>query len=104
VVSVRDLGCLADILQVSVPYLLFGEEPPLSLPTVSYSEIVRRLRETMEAERLSVEQMSDVVGVELGDCLDDPDRLVDLPIFELRWICRAVGVDWAETLMNPQRP
>jgi transcriptional regulator with XRE-family HTH domain len=104
VVSVRDLICLGDILQVSVFYLLFGEEPSFSLPTVSYSEIVRRLREKMAASDLSVEQMSEVVGVELGDYLQDPEQLAHLPISLLRWICRAVGVDWVETLTNPGKP
>ena len=98
VVSVRDLVCLAGILQVPVLYLLFGEEPSFSLPTVPHSEIVRRLHEMMEARRLSVEQLSELVGVELQDFLQDPDRLTDLPIALLRWICRAVGVDWTEAL------
>ena len=98
VISVGDLSRLAGILQVSVFYLLFGEEPSSPVRTVSYSEIVRRIGEAMAAKRMSVDEMSDAVGVELADYMENPDRLSELPIFELRWICREVGVDWVEAL------
>jgi len=65
---------------------------------VSYSEIVRRIDETMAAKGLSIDEMGDAVGVELRDYMHDPDRLSELPIFELRWICQAVGVNWVEAL------
>jgi hypothetical protein len=98
VISVGDLIRLAGILQVSVFYLLFGEEPSSPVPTVSYSEIVRRIDETMAAKGLSIDEMGDAVGVELRDYMHDPDRLSELPIFELRWVCQAVGVNWVEAL------
>jgi len=98
VISVGDLSRLAGILQVSVFYLLFGEDPSPSLVPVSYSEIVRRIDETMAAKGLSIDEMGDAVGVELRDYMHDPDRLSELPIFELRWICQAVGVKWVEAL------
>jgi len=98
VISVGDLSRLAGILQVSVFYLLFGEEPSFPVPTVSYSEIVRRIGEAMAAKGMSIDEMGDAVGVELRDYLHDPDRLSELPIFELRWICQAVGVNWVEAL------
>jgi len=98
VISVGDLSRLAGILQVSVFYLLFGEDPSPSLVPVSYSEIVRRIDETMAAKGLSIDEMGDAVGVELRDYMHDPDRLSELPIFELRWICQAVGVNWVEAL------
>jgi hypothetical protein len=98
VISVGDLSRLASILQVSMFYLLFGEEPSSPVPTVSYSEIVRRIGETMAAKGLSIDEMGDAVGVELRDYMHDPDRLSELPIFELRWVCQAVGVNWVEAL------
>jgi transcriptional regulator with XRE-family HTH domain len=98
VISVGDLSRLAAILQVSVFFLLFGEEPSSPVPTVSYSEIVRRIGETMAAKGLSIDEMGDAVGVELRDYMHDPDRLSELPIFELRWVCQAVGVNWVEAL------
>jgi hypothetical protein len=98
VISVGDLSRLAGILQVSVFYLLFGEDPSPSLVPVSYSEIVRRIDETMAAKGLSIDEMGDAVGVELRDYMHDPDRLSELPIFELRWVCQAVGVNWVEAL------
>jgi hypothetical protein len=98
VISVGDLSRLAGILQVSVFYLLFGEDPSPSLVPVSYSEIVRRIDETMAAKGSSIDEMGDAVGVELRDYMHDPDRLSELPIFELRWICQAVGVNWVEAL------
>jgi transcriptional regulator with XRE-family HTH domain len=98
VIAVQDLVLLADILRVSVFFLLFGEDPSSPVATVSYAEIVRRLGETMEAKGVSIEEMSDIVGVELGEYVQDPGRLAELPIFELRWICQAVGVDWVAAL------
>lgn len=98
VISVLDLMRLADILRVSVFFLLFGEESSSPVPTVSYSEIVGRVYETMRAEGVSIEEMSEIVGVELGEYLQHPERLTELPIAELRWVCRAVGVEWVEVL------
>lgn len=98
VIAVRDLVCLADILRVSVFFLLFGEAPSPPVATVSYSEIVRRLGETMDAKGVSVDEMGEIVGVELREYVQDPNRLAELPIYELRWICQAVGVDWVAAL------
>jgi hypothetical protein len=98
VISVRDLVTLANILQVSVNYLLFGEEPPTRIAPVSYSEIVARLREKMDADQLSIDAMGDLVGVEILEYLQDPEELADLPISLLRGVCQVVDVDWAATL------
>jgi transcriptional regulator with XRE-family HTH domain len=98
VISVGDLGHLASVLQVSPSFLLFGGEPSPPILPVSYSEAVRRIRETMAAEGLSIDEMSDAVGVELRDYLQDPERLSELPIFELRWVCQAAGIDWVDVL------
>jgi transcriptional regulator with XRE-family HTH domain len=98
VISVRDLMCLADILQVSVFHLLFGGEPPAPIPMVSYEEVVRRLRQKMEEKGMSVDEMSDAVGIELREYLEDSERMAELPISGLRWICRAVDVEWVEVL------
>ena len=98
VIAVRDLRRLAEILRVSVFSLLFGEEPSSPVLPVSYTEIVGRLVETMDAQRVSIDEMSDRVGVELGEYLHDPGRLGELPIYELRWICQPVGVDWVAAL------
>jgi transcriptional regulator with XRE-family HTH domain len=101
VISVQDLVTLAAVLRVSVTHLLFGEEASSRLPTTSYSEIVRRLRAQMDDRAMSVEQMSELVGWELAEYLDDPDKLAELPIVGLRWVCKAADVDWATTLANP---
>jgi hypothetical protein len=98
VISVQDLITLASILHVSVNYLLFGEEPSSPPLSVSYSEIVRRLREKMEADNLSVDRIGDIVNTEIRDYLHEPDRLAELPISALRSICQVVGVDWPATL------
>jgi transcriptional regulator with XRE-family HTH domain len=98
VISINDLVTLASILQVSAMYLLFGEEPSPPLPPVPYTEIVRRLREKMEADKLSVDEMEDLVGVEIREYLEEPERLAELPIFLLRDVCQVVGADWAATL------
>jgi hypothetical protein len=101
VVSVQDLVTLAAVLRVSVMNLLFGEEPSPRMPPTAYSEIARRVRAEMTARSMSVEQMSEEVGWELAEYLRDPDKLSDLPIFALRWICKAADADWATTLSNP---
>jgi transcriptional regulator with XRE-family HTH domain len=101
VVSVQDVVTLAAILRVSVMHLLFGEEPSPPLPATTYAEVIRRLRDQMTQRTLSVDEMSDLVGWELAEYLDDPDKLAELPIFGLRWVCKTAGVDWATTLRNP---
>ena len=98
VISIDDLVNLARILQVTPNYLLFGGEPSLPVVPVSYSEVVRRLRDKMEAENLSVDRMGDIVNIEIREYLQEPERLGDLPIFLLRGICQVVGLDWAATL------
>jgi len=102
VISVFDLVVLAGILRVSVAHLLFGEDPPSSLASVSYSEIVQRLRRRMDTDELSVDAMEDIVGVEIREYLQKPERLGELPISLMRNICQAVRVDWAATLGNFQ--
>jgi len=101
VISVQDLVTLGAILRVSVMHLLFGQEPPPELAATTYSEVARRLRAQMNDRAMSVDQMSDLVGWKLEEYLDDPDKLAELPIFGLRWVCNAVEVDWATTLANP---
>jgi len=101
VISVQDLTTLAAILRVSVMHLLFGDEPSPPLPLTSYPEVVRRLRARMDAESMSVDEMSELAGWELSEFLDDPGKLATLPIYGLRGVCKAVGVDWATTLENP---
>ncbi len=100
VISIDDLVRLASILQVSAMYLLFGEEPSSPLVPVPYTEIVRRLREKMETDELSIDGMEDLVGVEIREYLQEPARLGELPIFLLRGICQVVGVDWVATLIQ----
>jgi transcriptional regulator with XRE-family HTH domain len=98
VISIDDLVSLARILRVTPNYLLFGGEPSSPVAPVSYSEVVRRLREKMEAEKLSVDRVGDIVNVEMREYFQEPERLGELPIFLLRGICQFVGVDWAATL------
>jgi hypothetical protein len=100
VISVRDLVILADILHVSVNYLLFGGEPPSPVVPVSYVELAGRLRDRMKADQLSLDQMGDLVNFELRQYLEEPERFGELPIFGLRWICKEVGVDWFATLQS----
>jgi hypothetical protein len=102
VISVQDLVTLAAVLHVSVMQLLFGEEPARALPVTSYLEVTRRLRAAMKEQEITVDQMSDAVGWDLGPFLAQPDKLAELPIFGLRWVCDAAGVDWATTLGNPR--
>jgi transcriptional regulator with XRE-family HTH domain len=101
VISVQDLVTLAAILRVSVMHLLFGQEPSPRLPTTTYTEVARRLRAKMGDRAMAVEQMSELVGWDLAEYLDAPDKLAELPIFGLRWACKAADVDWATTLANP---
>lgn len=100
VVSVRDLAILAEILRVPVMRLLFGEEPSPPLPAVPYSEVVRRLEVRMAAGAISADELSELVGWELAELLEQPTKMADLPIFGLRWVCAAADVDWAATLAN----
>ena len=102
VISVQDLITLSSILQVTVNYLLFGEEPSSPIVPVSYSVIVQRLREKMAADKLSVDEMGDIVNLELREYLQEPERLGELPIAAVRAICQAVGVDWA-AMLTPQQ-
>jgi len=102
-VSVSDLITLAAILQVSAFHLLFGEDPSPPLPATTCSDIIRRLRTQMDDRRMSVEDISNLVGWDLTASFADPDRLLDLPIFGLRRICKSAGVDWATMLAGPER-
>ena len=101
VVSVQDLVTIAAILKVSVMQLLFSQEPPQPLATTSYPEVTRKLRVKMAAEGTSVDQLSEQVGWDLKECLEYQDKLAELPIFDLRLVCKAVDLDWATTLANP---
>lgn len=98
--SVQDMATLAFTLNTSLMVLLFGEAPSPPLSPTSYPEIVARLHALMTEQGISVAQLSDKVGWELQPYLDAPDKLRELPIFGLRWICREVGIDWVTTLAN----
>ncbi len=100
VVTVRDLAILTEILRVPLMRLLFGEEPTPPLPTVAYSEVARRLQARMGSGAVSADELSELVGWELSELLEQPTRMADLPIFGLRWVCAAADVDWAATLAN----
>ena len=102
VISVQDLVTLAAVLKVSVMQLLFGEEPSSPLATTTYSEVARLLRAKMADCGISIKQMSEQVGWDIAEYLNDPERLAELPIFGLRWVCNAANVDWATTLANPR--
>jgi hypothetical protein len=97
VVSVKQLQRLAVVLGTSVITLLFGEEPP-ELPAAGYVELVARLRARLAEEKLSVEELSDRIGWELEPLLADPDTLGDLPIYAVRSVCLAAGIDWVAPL------
>lgn len=98
VVSVEQLRRLAAVLGTSVSVLLFDDEPSSEVAGVSYEEVITRLRERMAKDRVSVEQLGDQIGWELQPLLDDPGALGDLPVYALRSICRAAGVDWVGVL------
>ena len=49
---------------------------------------------------MSLDELGDEIGWDLAASIEDPEELADLPIFGLRWVANAVGVDWAATLGN----
>jgi hypothetical protein len=60
----------------------------------------RRGGAKMAEDAISVDQLGDSVGWKLEPLFDDPRRLEELPIFDLRRVCGAVGIDWVTTLTN----
>jgi transcriptional regulator with XRE-family HTH domain len=103
VISVRQLQRLASVLETTVNVLLFGEAPTATLPTAQYRDVVARLEVRMAEDAVSIDQLGDRIGWDLGPLLTDPGALGDLPVAGLWSVCRAAIVDWVG-VMNSNQP
>jgi transcriptional regulator with XRE-family HTH domain len=103
VISVRQLQRLASVLETTVNALLFGEDPAATLPIARYRDVIARLEVRMAEDGISIDQLGDRIGWELGPLLADPGALGDLPVSGLWSICRAAEVDWVG-VVNTNQP
>jgi transcriptional regulator with XRE-family HTH domain len=102
-VDFHQLPHLAEALQMPVMVLLFGEEPPVTPPEVSYAQVAECIRHRVAHEGLSVEALSDVVGWELQGVLDDPASLAGFNVSGVYDVCCALGLDWVGLLAHESR-
>ena len=103
VISVRQLQRLASVLETTVNVLLFGDGPSATLPTEQYSAVIARLEVRMAEDAISIDQLGDRIGWDLGPFLNDPGALGDLPVAGLWSVCRAANVDWVG-VVNTNQP
>jgi hypothetical protein len=102
VISVAQLQRLAAILAMSVTVVLFGEDPAAPLPRVPYADVVAALRVCMSEDAVSIDQLGDRVGWDLGPVFADPGALGDFPVAGLWSVCRAAKTDWVAVISTQQ--
>lgn len=106
VFSVANLAGLAGILGMPLERLLFGPQAPRRSARTFFEEIARRLSSLAEAKGLTIDELGDKVGWELGGVITDPESLGEFNVVGLYDVCTAVGVDWVSALpvVEPDRP
>ena len=102
-VDFRKLPGLATALELPLMVLLFGEEPKVRPPEVSYAEVAAGIQRRLTDEGLTLDALSDAVGWELGGVLEDPESLAAFNISGVYDVCQSVGVDWIGLLAHESR-
>ena len=92
--SVADLIRIASILGTSVSVILFGEEPPFPLPDTPPEQVSQNLRERIQKEASTAEQLGDALGWRIEPVLEDSAALLTYNLDGLYDICSGAGVDW----------
>jgi len=78
--------------------LLIGSGESNDRQRVTFTEIVAALYARLTREKITAEQLGDLIGWDVQALLYDPDALWTYDVVALHDICRAVGVDWTAAL------
>jgi transcriptional regulator with XRE-family HTH domain len=97
-VDLAALPGLSKALEIPLMTILFGEEPDIPIPKVSYRDVSGAIARRIAQEMLTVDQLSEKVGWSLQSVVDRPEALGSYNIPGARDICRAVGIDWVGLL------
>jgi len=101
VVDFETVPSLACLLGLPPLVMLFGEEPPFDIPAVAPSDVAVALAGRMESEGLTLDQLSEEVGWDLGPVLRDPETIwTDFPVLGMNDLCNALGLDWVGLLVE----
>ena len=98
--SVEQLRQLATILDAPLEALLFGtqfERPPT---WTSSATIAERLQAVAASEGLTIDDLGDRVGWDLGPLMANPEALDEFNLVGLSDVCLAIGVDWVSALQK----
>jgi transcriptional regulator with XRE-family HTH domain len=101
--SVTDLIRIASILGTSVSVILLGEEPAVPLPDTPPEQVAHRLRERIQTEGSTADQLGDALGWRIEPVLEDPAALLTYNLDGLYDICSGVGVDWLAVVATCER-
>ena len=99
--SVSELGRLALMLGVPLCELLFGSDELQERPGISFVEVADHLKDFMIRESLSIDELSERAGWELGPVLADAASLSSFNLMGLFEVCELVGIDWVAVLPRP---
>ena len=94
--SATDLVRFCAALQISAT-ALFGTDI-IGAP-VSAAELADLIREECRLRKITIDQFEDVVGWNLRDSLEPPQRLLGLSLDGLQWLCRELHLDWRRVLI-----
>lgn len=78
--------------------LLFGTGPEGPIASVSYADVVLRVREEAERRQIGLDAFGDEVGWALEPLANDPNAVGGLNLVGFYEVCRAVGLDWLGVL------
>ena len=95
--SPSDVRRFCQVLGAS-PAELFGVN--ITEPAVSVAELVQRIDAECRKRKLSVEQFEDIVGWRLSQCMSPPDRLFEVTLDGLQWLCRELGIHWHRVILS----
>jgi len=96
-VSLKDLNRICDFLGMTGTALCVEEQPD-PFPRISHGDLINKIFNYLEMQKMTVEEFENEVGFEIRESLRHPEALGDWNVDCLRFVCEKIGVDWRVAL------
>ena len=92
VLSLAEVSRLCSALAIR-PRELFDNGRTEGL-TISPEQLLFKAKDYMKRNNLSVAELSERIGFEIGPSLEDSANVLEWNVDFLRWLCDEIGLDW----------